>query len=94
MRGVGFLQNAYGGMAGLGRKRIDPLEAGEGGLGHFMNPLCDIPSHCGFFAGPWAVTRSSLSRAALGQCYLTAAAACVLRGVVSALAESSSWRGL
>ena len=23
-------------------------------------PLCDIPSGCGFFTGPWTVTRSSL----------------------------------
>ena len=29
----------------------------EGGGGA---PLCDIPSSCGFFAGPWTVTRSSL----------------------------------
>ena len=24
------------------------------------NPLCDIPSGCWFFTGPWTVTRSSL----------------------------------
>ena len=54
-------------------------------------PLCDIPSGCWFFTGPWTVTRSSL-RAAPGRCVLSAAAACVPCGVVFALAEPSSWR--
>ena len=27
---------------------------------HIVNPLCDIPSGCCFFTGPWTVTRSSL----------------------------------
>ena len=32
-----------------------------GGLGApFRNPLCDIPSGCCSFTGPWTVTRSSL----------------------------------
>ena len=26
----------------------------------YANPLCDIPSGCCFFTGPWTVTRSSL----------------------------------
>ena len=25
-----------------------------------LYPLCDIPSGCSFFTGPWTVTRSSL----------------------------------
>ena len=32
---------------------LDTLGAGE-------NPLCDIPSGCCSFTGPWTVTRSSL----------------------------------
>ena len=54
------------------------------------HPLCDISSGCGFFTGPWTVTRCSL-RAALGHCVLTAAAVCVPSGVVSALAGPSRW---
>ena len=26
----------------------------------FLTPLCDIPSGCSFFTGPWTITRSSL----------------------------------
>ena len=28
--------------------------------GGWVHPLCDIPSGCCFFTGPWTVTRSSL----------------------------------
>ena len=28
-------------------------------LGALLTPLCDIPSGCCFFTGPWTVTRSS-----------------------------------
>ena len=35
--------------------RLGALEGGGGGY-----PLCDIPSGCCFFTGPWTVTRSSL----------------------------------
>ena len=52
--------------------------------------VCDIPSGCSFFMGPWSVTRSS--RAASGPCVLSTAAACDPAGVVFALAEPSSWR--
>ena len=39
---------------GAGRG-TDALEKGGG-----LNPLCDIPSGCCSFTGPWTVTRSSL----------------------------------
>ena len=54
-----------------------------------LSPLCGIPSGCCFFMGPWTVTRSS--HAVSGRCVLTATAACVPCGVVSVLAEPSSW---
>ena len=31
-----------------------------GGVSFRLHPLCDIPSGCSFFTGPWTVTRSSL----------------------------------
>ena len=54
-------------------------------------PLCDIPSGCCFFTGPWTVTRASLRmlrRVALsvGRCGRWCRA-----GVVSAFAEPSGW---
>ena len=33
---------------------------GGGAISHPPPPLCDIPSGCCFFTGPWTVTRSSL----------------------------------
>ena len=36
------------------------LEGGEGVRGVTPPPLCDIPSGCRSFTGPWTVTRSSL----------------------------------
>ena len=53
-------------------------------------PLCDIPSGCCFFTGPWTVTRSSL-RMLRRHCVLSAAAAGAPAGVVSAFAEPSGW---
>ena len=41
-----------GGRGGAGEVRIQ----GPGPAA----PLCDIPSGCSFFTGPWTVTRSSL----------------------------------
>ena len=46
--------------------RLGALEGGvwhkalEGGGGTSLYPLCDIPSGCCFFTGPWTVTCSSL----------------------------------
>ena len=37
-----------------------PFKGGEGVVGGWVNPPCDIPSGCCFFTGPWTVTRSSL----------------------------------
>ena len=34
--------------------------ANQGGALQYWTPLCDIPSGCCFFTGPWTVTRSSL----------------------------------
>ena len=48
--------------------------------------MCNIPSGCGFFMGPW--TGAWL----WGQCVLTAAAAGITYGVVAVLAQPSSWR--
>ena len=49
------------------RRRVFGITASQGrGLGtpartvHGCNTLCDIPSGCCFFTGPWTVTRSSL----------------------------------
>ena len=39
--------------------QIRPL-LGDTGRGGGLPPLCDIPSGCCFFMGPWTVTRSSL----------------------------------
>ena len=55
-------------------------------------PLCDIPSGCGFPTGPLDTHLFFPSRAASGRCVLSAAAAGVPAGVVSALEGSSSWR--
>ena len=52
-------------------------------------PLCDIPSGCCFFTGPWTVTRSSL--VASGCCFLSAAVAGAPAGVVATFAEPSGW---
>ena len=52
-------------------------------------PLRDIPSGCGFFPGPWTVTRSSLCMLRRG-CVLLAAAG-ARAGVVSAFAVRSGW---
>ena len=37
---------------------VDPPKSGPHPRQH--NPLCDIPSGCCSFTGPWTVTRSSL----------------------------------
>ena len=68
------------------------LEGEEGGgpKGGGYTPSCDIPSGCCSFTGPWTVTRSSPSHVASGHCFLSAAAAGALAGVVSAFAEPSS----
>ena len=45
---------------------LEGLYMGRSGAVHLFhslrtrNPLCDIPSGCCFFTGPWTVTRSSL----------------------------------
>ena len=57
-------------------------------------PLCDIPSGCCFFTGPWTVTRSSLLHVASGCCFLLAAAAGAPAGVISAFAEPRGVLGL
>ena len=44
-----------GGMLVLGHSR-----GGGGTWGPCPSPLCDIPSGCCSFTGPWTVTRSSL----------------------------------
>ena len=51
--GYSSLFTGLGGPEGLVR--------GGGGLArHKSPPICDIPSGCCFFTGPWTVTRSSL----------------------------------
>ena len=64
--------------------------SGEGGGVRPPPPLCDIPSGCCSFTGPWTVTRSSL-RMLSGRCVLSAAAAGAPAGVVSAFAGPSGW---
>ena len=51
-------------------------------------PACDSPSGCCLFTGPWTV---SPSHVASGRCFVSAAAAGALAGVVSVFAEPSSW---
>ena len=58
------------------------------------DPPCDIPSSYCSLMGPWTVTCSSMyacMHVASGCCFLSAAAAGALAGVVSAFAEPSSW---
>ena len=69
-------------VAAWGPPRVDPRSASGA-------PLCDIPSGCCSFTGPWTVTRSSLRM--LRRVFLSAAAAGALAGVVSAFAEPSIW---
>ena len=58
-------------------------------------PLCDIPSGCCSFTGPWTVTRSSLhmSRRVAAFCrpLQLVRVSGALAGVVSAFAEPSIW---
>ena len=48
----------------LPRPRSEATREGRAGMhrkgGSPSPPLCDIPSGCGLFTGPWTVTRSSL----------------------------------
>ena len=39
---------------------VSRVHSKRGGWWQISDPLCDIPSGCCFFAGPWTVTRSSL----------------------------------
>ena len=47
-------------VASLGRKKPPPTLPPRELLPCPPPPLCDIPSGCCFFTGPWTVTRSSL----------------------------------
>ena len=69
-----------GGCLGLGPPLQCPL------------PPCGMPSGCGFFYGALDGHPSFPSHAAPGRCVLTAAAAGVPWGVVSAVAGPGSWR--
>ena len=61
-----------------------PLERGR-------PPLCDIPSGCCSFTGALDSHLFFPSHVASGCCFLSAAAAGALAGVVSTFAEPSSW---
>ena len=68
------------------------LRVGGWSGGWSGTPLCDIPSGCCFLYGALDSPPFPSSRAVSGRCVLSAAAAGVPAGVVSALADPSSWR--
>ena len=75
-----------GGGAGRARRSVLPgkdvlEERGGGCIGRGRHPLCDIPSGCCFFTGPWTVTPSPSRLPSLCPASLSLTANCSFDGI-------------
>ena len=60
---MGYVSRKYNNVRILSQQHVSPPPRSKGWKktpGHNPPPLCDIPSGCCSFTGPWTVTRPSL----------------------------------